>query len=816
METQGAQIFHKLSPHLTPSKLKTILKGNHRRRLDQYEKDKLRRILIQHPSPCSFGCIDLVFGITNDWSPFFNESVSVYLNRLTQLLVKGFIIYCLFALCDYFPEIIGNYKSKLQTINKNCDDRKPEIRKEFIEGLAKIYTDRFSGLNMYETLMSISKKFESSIRWYLALGFIPVRVRKKIDIKEMIKSAMQSLQKSNYERDNIQEFLASYFTVIKFSLNHFDILSPYQVKHQVIITSRDGVYNATTYDGEDIELLSFNEIVPDITSNRISLAASMLSHEYLYLYAHVTNAIQTTQKLRQSTIVVSSEPAFSINTKGSNRDEIKKSLTSGLDAIAEIQSLYGKLSEETKKELQFNPTAMTILDSEVPTRSQVRVLQEMYDQLRDKALNSTLHDEDSFDNEEESDRTTRSIIDVHDDPLTNTHKSLQTVQDIQKKTQLKDMKQHLMHAVQNVNNLRNKLRKHIEKSACDNLMISILKMEKEEDKKALNKKDKDIAKLQKSNGDLLTRVNNMVSVIDDLTKHVTSTDKENDDLLNMITKGKALSENINCDEQDLAWNITAEKRTEIVNSLLNLINFGGNQKEFSDAQNTSNICQQFESVLIGLKMEVVPLFHKVQNKQQLDLFNSWVTKQMRDKNSSFIESFNENSQNEDEDNNLIEIYETQFLKVIDVNPITSQERARVTKIAENTSDGSLIGATGTGGTLFTKKFFNIQFPQTGNVKGAIDNGLEEMWSQVIKTVFMIGAPMYTVTGQQTLARETQGTFEKFHIPFLTLILGTEEYILPTVALLMKIENTQMFEHGAKDINTFLFDDTFYYFWDNRI
>ena len=36
METQGAQIFHKLSPHLTPSKLKTILKGNHRRRLDQY------------------------------------------------------------------------------------------------------------------------------------------------------------------------------------------------------------------------------------------------------------------------------------------------------------------------------------------------------------------------------------------------------------------------------------------------------------------------------------------------------------------------------------------------------------------------------------------------------------------------------------------------------------------------------------------------------------------------------------------------------------------------------------------------------------
>ena len=816
METQGAQIFHKLAPHLNPNILRKVLNGRHRLRIDKSKKDKSRPIHIQHPSPCSFGCIDLVFSITKDWSPFFDESVSVHLNRLTQLLVKAFIIYCLFGVCDYLPSIVDNHKNALKQLILGNEGKKStrETRDEYIREISKMYGQRFSTLNIYEILMNIGKSFETCIRWYLALGFVPVKLPDDhfYNVKDLYKCTLELLKKCRYKQDGIQEFFAAYFTVLEFSMKNYDILSPYFVKHNVVITSRDGWYNATTYEGNDIELLSFDDIQPDCTSVRISLAASMLSHEYLYLFAHDTNAIQTTRKLCQSTIVVSSEPSFSINTKNKKNDENKNTLASGITAITELQSLYSKLSNDSKRELEYNPAALSVLDSDVPTRQQIRVLQDMYDQFKDRALTETI----DISVEEDADNFTsvsNSIIDINENPQTNSLKSFETVQDIEKRTHLKEMQSNLQSAVKNIATLKHKLQKHIETSATDKLLISVLKLEKDEDKKNMVDKDKEISKLIKKNEDLLRRINNMVGVIKNITAHATTTQEENNEFLNVIMKGKSLTDEVQNEDVDLAWNLTPEKQTEVVNLFLNFLNLG----EGKDENNVEiNICEQFENVLLGLKMEIVPLFHKVQCKQQLDLFNSWIPLYMRDKWSSMIKENKTQTEFLDDKNNLIEIYETHSLKVIDVNPITRQERERVKKIAESTPDGSIIGTTGAGGSLFTKKFFNIQFPQTGNVEAAIDKGLREMWSQMIKTIFMIGAPMYTVTGQEIMPGPSQGTYEKFIIPFLTMILGTKEYILQTVALLMKIENTQMFEHGAKDLNTFLFDDIFYFFWDNLL
>jgi hypothetical protein len=817
METQGSQIFDKLSSLLNPKQLKKVLHEKHRAKMETSKKDKSKKIMILHPSPRSFGCIDMVFGITNDWSPFFNENVSVYLNRLTQLLVKGIIINCLFEICETFS-IIAIHENILEKILEKCGENKDDIdimRAKYIRNISKQYVQRFSELNIYKTLIKVRESFEKCIRWYIALGFVPIQMFNDNSLKrDTCQWALKLLEKKKNNSDDIQQHIVIFFAVLEYSLKKYEILSPVDLKHHVIITSLEGWYNATTYGDEYVELLSFDKIQADCTSCRMSLAESMLSHEYLYLFAHDTNAIQTTQKLCQSTIVVSSEPAFSINTNKTATDDKKNSFNWGLASLQELQTLYQQMSDECKKKLEYNPTNITMLNSQLPDKNQIKVLKNMHEQLNNKSLKDPLISTGGESQESElSSNSINLIMDLQDDPKRNLQQSIKTVQHLGKMSHLQQMERDLNGCLKTIEHLQSNITKYIEKNAIDNLTISILKLEKDEDKNSMKNIQKELDKVTKINDDLVTRVDNMVGVIKDLTSRVNISQEQNDEFLNMIIKGKSLTDQSTDSRLDLAWTMTSEKRTEIISLFLTMLNIG-TEKDFIDDQFPKDLSHQYEDVLIKLKMEIVPLFHKVRNRHQLNLCNSWVPDHLKDKCTSFKDLAD--SKVKIHDNDIIEIYETTSLKVIDVNPISKEEQERVKKIAESTQHGTVIGATGAGGSLFTKKFFNIQFPQTGNVEGAIDKGLRERWSQTIKTMFMLSPPEYTITGQEMLPAPSQGTYEKFIIPYLTMTMGSDQYVRETVALLMKMENKQMFEQGAKDVNTFFFDDIFYFFWDNMI
>lgn len=812
METQGSHIFHKLLK-LTPRQLKKVLKEKHRGALSSAEKNG--KMLIHHPSPSSFACIDMVFLLSNNWSPFFSESASVHINKLTQILVKAMVIYALFHICDKYLLIAfhQNELKKKDLINADIT-KQDNPRSEYIKSVTQSYVKRFSKLKTHRILIKIRKSFETCVRWYIALGFIPVQVAQGNALfKEVCQWASQSMSLCKEYSDEIQSHLVAYFATFEYSLRKYIVLSPVTAKDNIVISSKDGLYTATTYEGDDIELLSFDEYHGDCTSAKVSLAGSMLPHEYLYLFAHDTYAIQTTQKLSQSTIVVSSEPSFSIQPKKTASDDAqKKSIFNNLNSLQELQNLYKQMSEDGKERIALNPTVLTMLESEVPNHNQVKVLKDMFERLKDKTLTQDFGDSDVYAGEKET-SCSSNIFDVHDNPMINKQKSIETIQEVKKKAQVQQLESKLRESVKTIALLRNNLTKYIEKNAIDNLTISILKLEKEEEMKNVINIKKEIKHAGKLNDELTKQINNMAGVVKDLTSRINTTQEENKKFLNLIMKGKNLNQDIEGDI-DTTWVMTPDKRNEIVNIFLSMLNFG-KERNMTDHKWSMNLYDQYENLLIDMKMEIVPLFKKVRNKKHLDLCNSWVPKDIQDKLSCFSQLIEADQKIENDD--MINVYETPSLKVIDINPISSEEQERIKKVADSTADvSSVIGPNGLSASLFTKKFYNIQFPQAGNIDIAVDKGIKEMWSQMMKCLFLLDPPMYTVTGQEILAGPSQGTYEKFIIPYLTFMLGNDDYIRETVALLIKLENKQMFEHGAKDMDTFLFDDIFYFFWDSVI
>lgn len=812
METKGSQIFHKLHPTLTPKKLKRVLKEKHKTKVDGCNKN--RKTFIHHPSPCSFACIDMVFLLSNNWSPYFAENVSIHLNKLTQLLVKTVVAYALFHTCDTFS-LISLHEDELAKIllTQEDENKKNDARSKYIKAVAKKYVHLFSKLNIYKTLIKIRKSFENSVRWHIALGFVPLYIwNGKTLYQEMCSRASDLLVRCHGENDDIQTHLIALFTMFEYNLKTNEVLSPIAVKHNILISSQDGWYTATNYNGEDIELLSFDDLYPDSSSKKVSLAGSMLPHEYLYLFAHDEYAIQTTKKLSQSTIVVSSEPPPVNTTQQQTTMNEKKSLSDNVSALQEVQDLYMQMSDDGKKRLAFNPTTITMLDSELPNRNQVRVLKEMYQQLKDKALTKDgLYDGINSFEDGTSSLVKTSLFDINDDPKVNLQRSLETIQEVGNRSHIQQLEKKLREAVKTVNSLQSSLTKHIEKNAVDNLMISILKLEKDEKIKHVQETEKEIKKITKHNSDLQKQLDNMTGIVQDLTNRINVTQEENTNFMNLIMKGKTLKEDVEGDI-DTTWVMTPEKRTEIVNLFLTMLNFGNNSKILEN--NTSmNVIQQYETVLIDMKIDIIPLFYSVRNKTHLDLCNSWVSSDIQDKLSSFSHCFE--PENKPDENDKIQIHETASLKLIDINPVSVVHQERVNDVKRNTLTRSdITGPSQMVESIFTKKFFNIQFPQAGNIDVAVDKGVKEMWNQMIKTTFMLDPPMYTITGQEIVPGPSQGTYEKFIIPYLTFLVGCDDNIRETVALVMKLENKQMFEHGAKDINTFLFDEIFYFFWDN--
>lgn len=810
METQGSNIFHKLNLNLTPKKLKKVLKDKHSYNFNSVNNNG--KLLLHHPSPYSFSCIDLVFMLSNNWSPYLCENLSIHLNKLSQLLIKTLIVYVLFDICDTFSAVDFHRCELQKRIEKNKTECSGEdIRTDYIKYIARNYVNRFSKLNVHKTLMKIRKSFETSVRWYIALGFVPTQLNKDLCMySEVCEWAFHLYQHSKKYNDDLQMHLVTYFAVLEHKYRQNVILSPVSVKHNILISSKNGWYTATNYDGENIELLSFDELYPDCTSTKVSLAGSMLPHEYLYSFAHDTYAIQTTQKLSQSTIVVSSEPSFSLATKKCANDNEKNTLNSNLNSLQNLQKLYEQMSDEGRRKLEFNPTTITMLDPERPGHNQVKVLKDMFQKLKDKALTT---DFNFLDESEISTFPKGNFVDIHDDPKTNKQKSFETIQEVDKKSYTQQLERKLNESVKTINSLRTNLTSHIDKNAIDNLTIYILQLEKEEETKKVKSIKQELHKMTKLNTELTKQIDNMGNIVKGLTSRINVTKDENSKLVNMIMKGKCLQEGTEGD-MDTIWVMTPQKRTEIINLFLKMLNLGKEENLVAD-KNSMTTEQQYENILIELKMEVIPLFYKVRNRKHLDLYNSWVSKDIQDRVSSF--SLLLEADQEAKEKDKIEIYETPSLKLIDINPISAEERHRIHKLADNTLDGSsILGGTGTSGSLFTKKFYNIQFPQAGNVDVAIDKGIKEMWNQMIKSVFVLDPPMYTITGQEIMPGPSQGTYEKFIIPYLTFILGGDDNIRETVALVMRLENKQMFEHGAKDLNTFLFDEIFYFFWDHVI
>lgn len=318
----------------------------------------------------------------------------------------------------------------------------------------------------------------------------------------------------------------------------------------------------------------------------------------------------------------------------------------------------------------------------------------------------------------------------------------------------------------------------------------------------------DIEKMKKINADLTTRIDNMVGVLRDLTSRLGTSQKHNNELLNLMLKGKTLAN----DKTDLAWNMTPEKRIEIVQMFLLLLSSKRNEREPKGMKRIFS--ESYDEILQELNFMVVPLFDKIKNKHHLDLVNSWVTEDIRDKFSSFSQVIDHE---EEGHGNLVQISQTPQLNVIDINPMCDEEWEKIKKVAETSSPDPSVSILDHKGILCTKQFLNIQFPQQGDVEKVIDKGLKESWETAIKTELCLGLSSYTITGQKIEPCASQQSYEKYIIPFLIFLLGgRDNYIYDTEMFLNKIESKKQMENGTQNMNTYFFNEILFDFWKEQI
>ena len=816
METQGSQIFHKLSSSIKPSVLKNVLKKYHRKRCDQSENDKRDKVMIQHPSPSSFACIDCIFQKSHDWSPFFNESISGHMERLSSLLQAACIVCCLLGMRDYCDFITIERKELTKRLKKSKEILShDDIKSKFIKQVSRKYSQLFIRFNIFYVLKEIAQSFLNCIRWHFAFGYIPIQIcdAARLHTDEILKATKDLLfeyyeNSTDYMNYKMHHYIATFFSILEYSYKNYKFLDPVYVKQNIIITSKHGRYNATDYDGDDIDLLSFDDdVIPDCTLNKISYAAHMMPHEYLYVFAHHTNAVQTIKKLFQSTVVVSSEPSFSINTANSKKypsSNNDRDLLTNIDKVVELETMYSKLTEESKQKLKFHPCAMNMYDSEISSLQQFKIFQDMYQQLHHKLLTINLEEGQ---NDYVSDvmlKPSSSNLDLHDDPEKIREKTCRTIQEIEEKKNQYNIQQKLDGAIKVGKNLQIKVERLIKELAVSHFKMKILEEKEKGDKKSMDELRKEFKELTKTKNDLLVQISNMSTIIKNLSSRVTSTQEQNDQFFNLILKGRSLQTNA---FSHVTWKNNSKDTDSLVDVFLNMLHHEENNNFSTDRR------KQYEDVLSNLKLEVIPLFHNVRQKDELDLFNSWVPEYMHDKCTHVQDMIPKQSHSD-----AIQVYETSLLKVIDINPISPQERERVKQIAESEANknDSIIKPTGPGGSLFTMKFCNIKFAESGNIDLAIDKGLSNMWLQLVKTVLFLDDSSFTNTGQKTGLGPTQATFEKFLIPFLTLLLGQNKFFPETVGFLIKLHEQNILKNGARNINAYVLDEIFEFIFNDLL
>nr|DBA11670.1 TPA_asm: ORF56 [Malaco herpesvirus 4] len=327
-------------------------------------------------------------------------------------------------------------------------------------------------------------------------------------------------------------------------------------------------------------------------------------------------------------------------------------------------------------------------------------------------------------------------------------------------------------------------------------MVQVAKISADHDEKRLKKAGKEQEQLKKAINDRDAVIKRLKTFVRQMFDKAKLTQAERDRYFNMLSSSIHNSGNSNSYALGTGREIDHDNKdvTMVLDSLLRIIGMDKTDRgQVKISENNSKLTtfvaidnpklspKAVEDLLKTLHIICLPMFDKVQNKDILDKYNSWLPERwMYDR---FIKPGMENVNSMAKPSNII--MDTPELRIIDVNPIMlDQEKQRQRRIdlasagKQDMQDGPTMSALylptdsrNHGDAMndvsrsVNKKFMNVQFPKTSNIDSIVSM-LRNRWVEKISEEFMLSTHDISNTGIKMDPYLSKQSFMKYVFDYL--------------------------------------------------
>ena len=261
LATQGGILFPILNDAPTSKSLKTLLISKHNaksrvileKQLDSsneiIEHYRLRPLTyadtthLLHPSPITFACLDYIF--QNNVLELSSHGIEIFthLDELKYTFHIYVLLHMMFSIHKQLPDCVQSSKQPPRNADECLEDYENRVYMPYIHNILNC----LDNIYYIDRVNKLSDIFIRSLKYDLSIGVIPF-MQTHLAKPQMSTSSL-----------TLESMMNAYLLLLENAMGTLQVPSLDQIKNNIIVTVKQGVFSCTTFDGTKLQLLTYHD-----------------------------------------------------------------------------------------------------------------------------------------------------------------------------------------------------------------------------------------------------------------------------------------------------------------------------------------------------------------------------------------------------------------------------------------------------------------------------------------------------------------------------------------------------------------------------
>lgn len=730
-----------------------------------------------HPSPITFACLDFMF--QNSLLEHSKHGIDIFthLDELKHVFHLYILLDMMYSIYKQFPECIQVPKRN----EKYQDETIEAFENRTFMPLIQNILNCLDNVQYIHRVNKMSEVFIRSLKYDVAVGAVPF-VKTTVDLPKPEVNAL-----------TLENMMNAYLFLLENAMNSLQVVSLDQIKNNVIVTAKQGIFSCTSFDGTELDLFTYNDSSTSCLSTFRTSLQNIMPLEYELCYANIVNKQNTIEKISKISVIVSSslsKPlAEAINSatqdgKLSNPSKVINQLTEEKNKVSQMQAKADLIKLQIEKYENLKDA-----DYVGATKQEISNLEELiklYGKLKpfQPEKEYGLGNLNGTENDTYANIPQRSMINMNPDEMRRFKSGrLHALEEQKLKNEIKELQLQLKRYMRE----SFLLREEISSKTCINAQLEF-EIKKNKIQESINKKKIKDFQTQREDSYKIVEQQNLIiqqmrRMVHDLLGQ-SQIDKEHRERLMNLFNTKQAS-----DDKRSNIIISKEKLERDLQDLINFFMFGQFLvKKHVKSNNRSHAAYAWATEQIGVRVQ--PFYGLGYASNALEQYNSYLPQSyMHDRYTYDSEMPSASSVTAP----LVSKENRPDMMIYDINARTERD----VDIMKNRIK-TLTGIQELPEQIYNRQYLNCQFASTqANFEDYLNDALKGKWDVAIKNMLALSPVTFTVTGQRIQPKISIQTVTKYIVPFLTNYIGRSPFSYRIPYILFDVLNANATYYDVK-------------------